>query len=272
MGTEKKFTINEPEFQFGYDVAIDGNTLVITDSASGNGGAKGAVYIYRRSEVTNTWGQVKKLVSENRYSSNFGSSVAVSGNTLVVGDYGADSYKGSVYVFQKDEGGINNWGRVKKLAASDGNRLEFFGISVTISGQTLAVGASRHSHDPIRRDSLGAVYIFDQNQGGINNWGEVKEIVPTRGIRYFGEDLDLSGNNLAVNGITLSGKFVYLHERNYQGTNTWGRAKRLDASDDVPEDSFGYSIAIDGSTIVASNIPAPQGSVTYQGSVYVFYD
>ncbi len=87
---------------------------------------------------------VKLLASDGAANDTFGSSVAVSGDTAVVGAFNHDdisSNAGSAYVFQRDAGGIDNWGEVKKLLASDAAFNDSFGISVAISGDTAVVGA-----------------------------------------------------------------------------------------------------------------------------------
>ena len=105
----------------------------------------------------------KLLASDGASSDRFGWSVAVSGDTVVVGardhdDNGSNS--GSSYVFQRDEGGADAWGEVTKLLASDGGSLDNFGISVAVSGDTAVVGARL---DDDNGDESGSAYVFDLN-------------------------------------------------------------------------------------------------------------
>ena len=89
--------------------------------------------------------EVKKLLASDLEAvDSFGVSVAVSGAAAVVGAYLEDaggSNAGAAYVFQRDQGGTDNWGEVKKLTASDAQTSDFFGISVAVSGDTAVVGA-----------------------------------------------------------------------------------------------------------------------------------
>ncbi len=75
--------------------------------------------------------EVKKLVASDAQADDaFGHSVAVSGDTAVVGAFGEDAggqYAGAAYVFGRDEGGADNWGEVKKLTASDAQAGDWFG-------------------------------------------------------------------------------------------------------------------------------------------------
>ena len=73
----------------------------------------------------------------------FGISAAVSGDTAIIGAYiddDAGTDAGAAYIFQRDQGGAGNWGQVIKLAASDGEADDRFGISVAVSGDTVVVG------------------------------------------------------------------------------------------------------------------------------------
>ncbi|MCH7811779.1 MAG: FG-GAP repeat protein, partial [Chloroflexi bacterium] len=89
--------------------------------------------------------EVKKLTaSDAQAGDQFGWSVAVSGETIVVGALGEDAggtSAGAAYVFQRDQGGAGNWGEVTKLTASDAQAGDKFGWSVAVSGDTAVVGA-----------------------------------------------------------------------------------------------------------------------------------
>lgn len=71
-------------------------------------------------------------------------------------------------VFYRDQGGSNLWGQVKKLVASDGQSGVDFGSAVSVSGEIITVGASL-------ADSKGAVFVYQRNAGGPDQWAEVKK-------------------------------------------------------------------------------------------------
>jgi len=133
--------------QFGYSVAVSGDTAVIGALNEDEGGpVSGSVYIYERnSGGANNWGEVKKLVaSDPAIADEFGYSVSVSGDTIIVGARSNDdngSKSGSAYIFERNSGGTDNWGEVKKLTASDAAGGDLFGGAVSISGDTSLVAA-----------------------------------------------------------------------------------------------------------------------------------
>ena len=142
----------------------------------------------------------KLLASDGAAEAKFGQSVSISGDTAIVGapwdDYnGTDS--GSAYIFSRNQGGTNNWGQVKKLLASDGADYDWFGRSVSISGDRAIVGA--HGNDD--PGDSGSAYIFSRNLGGTNNWGELKKLTAGDGgfHHWFGRSVSISGN-LAIVG------------------------------------------------------------------------
>ncbi len=107
--------------------------------------------------------EVKKLLaSDAQAGDEFGRSVAVRGDTAVVGAYfedagGADA--GAAYVFGRDQSGADNWGEVKKLTASDAQSGDRFGISVAMSGDTAVVGAA---YEDAGGSDAGAAYVFQR--------------------------------------------------------------------------------------------------------------
>ena len=138
----------------------------------------GAAYVFLRDlGGTDNWGEVKKLTASDAEANDFfGISVAVSGDVAVVGASGEDgggSLAGAVYVFVRDQGGADNWGELKKLTASDASGSSNFGQRVAIDGEVLIVGANG---EDTGGSNAGAAYVFLRDQGGANNWGEVKKL------------------------------------------------------------------------------------------------
>ena len=112
--------------------------------------------------VPGSWGFVKKLLAPNpAFLDRFGSAVAVSGDTIIVGypyDDGPAENTGAAYVFRRDQGGPDNWGLAGKLTAPSG-WLDNFGHAVAMSGETAVVGAL--FHDGAAGRNSGAAYVFD---------------------------------------------------------------------------------------------------------------
>ncbi len=140
--------------------------------------------------------EVRKLTASDAQTFDlFGVSVAVAGDTAIVGAYLEDtggSDTGAAYVFQRDQGGPGNWGEVTKLTASDAQDGDLFGWSVAVSGDTAVVGAFREDAGGDFFSNFGAAYVFERNQDGPNNWGEVKKLTASDA-----QDVDQFGRSAA---------------------------------------------------------------------------
>jgi len=86
-----------------------------------------------------------------------GYSVAISGDTVVVGAFGKNSKAGVAYIFERKAGGTENWGQMKKLTAEDAAAGDRFGVSVGIDGDTVVVGARERTSGPALLTSLNGM-------------------------------------------------------------------------------------------------------------------
>jgi len=264
---------------FGRAVSISGDTIVVGAYGEDSGGASaGAAYVFSRNQGgANAWGQVQKLMASDAQASDFfGRAVSVSGDTIVVGAYNEDTpafRAGSAYVFQRDQGGANAWGQVAKLQASDGQAYDYFGYSVSISSDTVAIGAYGEDSEG---EEAGAVYVFSRNQGGANAWGQLKKLIgsDTKAYDYFGYSVSISGDTIAVgahgedSGGDAAGA-AYVFSRNQGGANAWGQIKKLTASDPQDLVTFGNSVSISGDSIlIGASIESTKGRGA--GAAYVF--
>ena len=180
-------------------LVIEGDTAVVGRDFENN--RDGAAYIYGRNVGgPDNWGFVKRIADADGKQSccdDFGGAVAISGDTIAVGERLADR----VHIFERNLGGLDNWGRVKVFSASDGglatSTIPNFFFQVSIEGDTLVVGAGNHTHAG-GSDRAGAVYVFDRNTGGPDNWGQVKEIFASDAATFdrFGSTTALSGDTL----------------------------------------------------------------------------
>ncbi len=181
---EAKFTASDGATGdgFGRSVAVSGDRIVVgspfDDDRRPN---SGSVYVLEP-DGGGGWVETKLTASDGAYSDRFGSSVAVSGDRIVVGaplddDRGADS--GSAYAFAPD--GVGGWLETKLIAA-DGDRDDVFGLSVAVSGDRIVIGA--REHDDLGRNS-GSAFVFEPD--GVGGWVETK-LVPPDGRRdgWFG--------------------------------------------------------------------------------------
>ena len=259
---------------FGWSVALSGDTLVVGaygEDAGGN--AAGAAYVFGRDEGgADNWGEVKKLTaSDAQAEDGFGFSVALSADTLVVGAGGEDaagSQAGAAYVFERDQGGADNWGEVEKLTASDAQADDGFGGSVAVGGDTAVVGAQG---EDAGGDAAGAAYVFRRDQGGADNWGEVTKLTVSdaQDFDFFGRSVAVGGDTAVVGAVgkdTYSGA-AYVFGRNEGGIDNWGEVKKLTASDAHWLALFGSGVAVGGDTVV---VGAYSELVSESGTAYVF--
>lgn len=288
---------------FGGAVAISGETVVVgasweAEDASGSNtlANAGSAYIFSKNQGgAGNWGQVKKITAPIRAVGDvFGYSVAISGNTVVVGAYQEDEdaaeanpipNAGAAYVFYKDQGGAGNWGLVKKIIATDRVKDDQFGLAVDIDFNTIVVGAASGDYGST---NSGAAYIYSKDQGGSNNWGQLKKIGANDRAAYdfFGSSVAISGNTIAIGaygededasgGAFLSGAgaaYIFLKDQN--GLDAWGQLAKLVAGDRASSDMFGMAIALDDTIVVVSAGQEDEdvtggNTLSQAGSAYIF--
>jgi len=272
-GYNLKVSDGEAGDYFGHSVAIssDGDKIVVGAYGEGdNGSYSGAVYFCKWDDIYQGW-QVTKLTASTGASYDlFGWSVSVSsdGNTIAVGAYGYFGMTGAAYIY-KWNSSSNKWDEVK-LTASDGLSDDYFGISVSISGNgnTVVVGASG---DDNRK---GAAYIYNWNND--NKQWEEKKLIASDGASgdRFGKSVSISydGNTIVVgayrdgdNGTDSGSAYIY----RWDG-NSWVETKLI-SNDGEAGDYFGSSVAIssDGNTIVVGAYRDGDNG-TDSGSAYIY--
>jgi len=179
-------------------VAIDGNTVVAGSSVSDASSALGAGVAYVFRFVNGNWSAPTTVAAADATSgAQFGFSVSLSGNSLAVGaniQPGATSQSGAAYVFTREDG---TWTQKAKLMASDGLDFDNFGCAISVSGQTVFVGADQHT--PPGESSAGAAYIY---QPGNGTWRQVAELAPSDGGSEFGVAVAVKNNTLVVGADT----------------------------------------------------------------------
>lgn len=268
---------------FGSSIAADGEILVVGAPVEDHGGLvdSGAAYVFTRNRNgADGWGQVKKLLPAGAATrDHFGRSVDVEGDVIVVGapvadPRGADS--GAAYVFERHQGGNDNWGERARLVASNGVAGQQFGLAVAVSGDSIAVGAPFSDE---RASDAGAVYMFTRLMISGVPWSESQKLLAPNGAAgdQFGLALALDGRTLVVGAPFTEGDrgSVYVFERHRSAANQWGLAAERDGTQPPSSASlFGMSVAVDGDTIVAGEPGYDRrvGSVhdtTDSGAVYL---
>lgn len=265
--------------RFSYSVGVSGDYIVI--GAPNHNGIRGKAYVYYRNEGgTDNWGEQAKIVSSDiAVDDQFGYGVAIGGDDIVVGAHQEDptgaNNAGAAYVFNRNEGGSNNWGEVTKITASDITIDAWFGRNIAIDGDDLVISANKHTVGA--NIAQGKIYIFNRNEGGAENWGEVVNHVASNGAAQdqLGYFVDISGDNIVAgafgydDGPTNSVGAAYVFNRNEGGAENWGELTQLSSPAPSAFGNFGICAGIDGSRIVVGAYSEdPFGSSS--GAAYVF--
>jgi hypothetical protein len=270
---------------FGISIAVSGNTLVVGDFDA-NIENYGAVYVYVK--PASGWAnmtQVAKLTSSDN-GEGFGVSVAVSGNTIVVGAANTSNFSrsklnrqnfdlpaagpGAAYVFVKPASGWKDMTETAKLTASDGQPGDAFGDSVSISGPTIAVGAF-FAPDSSGNSFAGKAYVFVRpGSGWLGSLNETAKLTASDSqlLNYMGASIAMSGTTV-VAGSYGHNNFqgtAYVFAEPAGGWSSMTQTAELTASDGKGSDDFGFSSSISGSTVVIGAVNAAVG----KGAAYVF--
>jgi hypothetical protein len=239
--------------QFGFSVAISGETIVVgafQDNVGGNA-FQGSAYVFVREGAV--WSEQQKVTaSDGEFGDQFGVSVAISGETIVVGAQGDNgavgpaSNQGSAYVFVRTDA---VWAQQQKLTASDGTADDFFGVSVAISGETIVVGA--FSDDVGANVRQGSAYVFVRAGAA---WSEQQRLTASDGASNdsFGKSVAIDGETVVVGARSATvthdaegAAYVFLRA----GT-VWSEQQKLTASNGGGVIAFGSSVGISGETVV----------------------
>ncbi len=263
--------------EFGKAVAIDGNWLIIGAQFDDYAGKdRGSAYVFERTpNAANAWSQAAKLTAEDSaFRDFFGQTVAISGTRAVVGapeddDFGNQS--GSAYVFERNPAD-GSWNQVAKLTANDGEANDIFGSSVTISGETIIVGANEHSHQDVNNN--GAAYVFQRNPSD-GSWDQVAKLTASDGdeLDRFGFSVALIGDRALIGApfdddSNNVGGSAYVFERT-PSTNTWSQTAKLTAAVPKLGNQFGRSVALAGEQALIG-APEEDDFGNGSGSVYLF--
>ncbi|WP_428310801.1 GEVED domain-containing protein [Hydrocarboniphaga sp.] len=249
---------------FGAAVAIVGDTAVVSaPRVDGLAEDEGAAYVFARSGTT--WTQQSKLMAnDGAYREYFGTSIAISGDTALVGVPGdsTDSIanQGAAYVYVHTDTG---WKQQAKLTIADAMSGDFFGSAVALDGDTALVGASgRGDFDE------GGGYVFVRTGP---NWtlqaalsaAEDPGAVP--GLN-FGSAVALSGDKLLIGATGFNGGQGAAYVFGRSGSLWTQQAKLIPSKGG----SFGAALALSSDTAVIGAPLQSNGDKIYQGAAYIY--
>jgi hypothetical protein len=295
---------------FGRSVSISGDYAIVgapyedEDAAGGNNASiAGSAYIFKNDGADN-WTEIEKIVASDRAADDqFGYSVSISGDYVIVGAYGEDedaaggnnaSIAGSAYIFKND--GADNWGQIQKIVASDRASGDYFGRSVSISGDYAIVGAPYEDEDAAggnNATNAGSAYIFKND--GADNWTQIEKIVASdRGAAndFFGWSVSISGDYAIVGAYrededaagvnnALSAGSAYIFKSSvplpvelsyFKGENTTaGNLLTWQTASEESNEGFGIQRSADGKNWETIHFAAGNGT-TLETQNYTFTD
>jgi len=256
-----KFTANDANANdfFGCSLAINNNIMIVGANGDDDGGSRsGSAYLF---DIT-TGDQIAKLTaSDPAVNDEFGDSVAIDGNTTIIGapwDDDDGDYSGSAYLFD-----VTTGTQIAKLTASDAAAEDSFGYSVGMDGSIAIVGAPNNDDNG---SNSGSAYLFDVTTGT-----QIAKITASDAAAedHFGGSVGISGNVAIVgatgddDGSDNSGS-VYLFD-----VTTGVQLAKLNASDPANGDSFGGAVDISGNSVVVGASSKRSGYIGV-GAAYIF--
>ncbi len=236
----------------GWSIALSDDIAVIGapyDDDKGNN--SGSVYVFKR--TGGTWTQQGKLTaSDGTEGDLFGISIAMSGNTIIVGaDLNEEKghKAGAAYVFTRRG---NSWTEQAKLTASDGAPGDIFGVRVALDGDTALISA-RRDDDKIMGVNAGSAYIFTRSG---TTWSQQVKLTAPDGAAddRFGRSVALQGDTALIGAMFQDDKgknsgSAYVFTRTGKA---WNLKNQLTADDGAAGDVFGWNVALFGKTALIS--------------------
>ncbi|MBZ5574863.1 MAG: FG-GAP repeat protein [Acidobacteriia bacterium] len=274
MTQTAKLTPSDGGGLFGVTVAISGSVVVV--GAPGANQNQGAAYVFLKPR--GGWRDMKenaKLVASDGAPGDTFGSVSVSGDTVVVGAQAAtingNQFEGAAYVFVSPNMVSTNAERpilteTAKLTASDGKGGDRFGGAVSISGDTIAVGAQTAS------SGAGAAYVFVKPPTGWVTTTETAKLSPSDAGGFL-------GGSIATNGSTVAAGAMAAHENGavYVYVAVDGRWANMSETAQLVAVkrgwSFSQSVTVDaGAKAIAVGAPQGNGRQNGAGDVFIFVE
>jgi hypothetical protein len=246
--------------EFGYSVAIDSDTAIVGSPMDDDlGASSGSAYIFIRSG--SAWSlQQKILPADGAAGDEFGRSVSIDGDYVIVGAPRKSSEQGFSYIFKRNAA---VWTQMTKVGATGSNKL---GWSVSISMPCVIMGAYGTNNN------IGAAHIYELVG---SSWMGKGTYTASDGLTadYFGISVGIDGDYAVCgapgnDGVLVGAGAIYIFEKPGTGWTTMTETQKVTASDAAGSDGFGKSVSVDGSNIIASS-PDDDDNGLSSGSAYI---
>ncbi|MBK8284974.1 MAG: Ig-like domain repeat protein [Ahniella sp.] len=256
---------------FGSSLAIDSTNLVAgARTGDASAASAGSVWVFTRSGTI--WSEQQRLTAnDGATADNFGLSVALSGNSVIVGAnlarISALEAAGAAYVFTRS-GSI--WTQQQKLVAPVAGELDEFGVDVDLEGDTAIVG---HRNEDGTFANSGAARIYTRAAGV---WTLTTTLTASDAADndFFGLTVALDGPFALVGAYTedrtglIDAGAAYIYERSQGGV--WSQKDKFIASDAANIDQFGFEVALaPGLGLVGAPLDDNSDGID-AGAVYTF--
>ena len=252
----------KPGDAFGQSIALTERFLVIgAPHSDAPNKDSGSAYVFQRTQ--NTWQFHTKLTAVDGASGDlFGISVAIDGNTILVGadlhDEKAEK-AGAVYAYVFDG---KQWRHEAKLMADDGGHTDIFGVRVALFGNTALISARRDDIEGVGKDA-GSAYIFERAliseraSGKVKGqWTQTQKLTAPDGNAddRFARGVALNENTAIISAMHHDAKgenagALYVFKKH---DKQWHFSNKITAKDGLPQDRFGWNVALSKQTALVA--------------------
>jgi hypothetical protein len=252
---------------FGQALHIDGDQAIVGEPEDGKYGFNaGAAWMHTFNGTT--WDVIPLLHTGLKAGDRFGTDVVVSGDWAVVGARSANGNQGAVYVFERNQGGPNQWGFVHELTNPAAGPFDRFGQSVDLEDGLLVVGAYLTNMGNL--SNTGAAYVYEVSGSGFAFVGQLKPSV-LNANDHFGKSCAVDSGAIACgapysDSVNTNAGLVHIFEQNAGGPSAWGETSTASGSGQA-NSHFGWSTDLSGQVLA---VGAPQEGQTQTGAVYTF--
>ena len=254
--------------RFGHSVALSANTALVGTVADDVGAEEdqGSATVFVRTGTT--WSRQARLTADDGAAyDNFGVSIALDGDTALIGADGANDGRGAAYVFLRSG---TTWFQQARLIASGGALFDGLGGAVALSGETALVGAPG---DTIGlATNCGSAFVFVRSG---TSWSAQAQLFDTGGAAndHFATSVALVGENALVGAAgddvgsraDQGSAFVFV-----RGGTSWSLEAQLVSSTGASGDGLGASVAFSGDSALVGAPAADIGTAVDQGSATLF--
>lgn len=245
---------------FGWSVSLSADRALIGAFGADNYAGKAYVFDY----TANNWSQTTILLAVDRSPDDlFGTSVSLSGNRVIIGASGDDSYAGSAYIFDY----VSSWSQSSKLTATLRSDDDEFGWSVSLAGNRALIGATGNDDNA---SNAGAAYVFENLAG---SWSQSQQITATDGLAgdNFGWSLSLSTDRLVVgvkygDNVNNNSGSAYIFDNT---AGTWLQSDKVHEINANANNNFGVSVALFGDKVLVGSLNDDENGQN-SGSAFIF--